>query len=83
MIKRIKTILAQASRTKQAEAQAALLVDQVQQIEWRLAMCRSCAHDVAAAHAIAFDVLQKAGAEPFMNSASRYASNKMPLNKIG
>lgn len=73
MINRIKTILAQAGRTKQAEAQVALLVDQMQQIEWRLAMCRSLAHDVAAAHANAFDALQTAGTEPFMSSASRYA----------
>ncbi len=52
------------------------LIEAVKQVEWRLAMCRSCAHDVRIAHGIAFDTLSHFGKEPYMDSASRYALQK-------
>lgn len=56
-----------------AQEEARVLLDQMRQIEWRLAMCRSCAVDVNIAHSIAFKALDQHGVEPAMSSASRYA----------
>jgi hypothetical protein len=60
------------NRAKKAEHTIWLLTDELQQIEWRLAMCRSCAVDVYSAHATAFNALKRLGVEPCMSSASRY-----------
>jgi len=48
------------------------LVDQMRSIEWRLAMVRSLAVDVHAAHAIAFGALAAARVEPCVSSAIRH-----------
>lgn len=59
-----------------AQEEARVLLDQMRQIEWRLAMCRSCAVDVNIAHSIAFKALDRHGVEPAMSSASRYQIEK-------
>lgn len=69
---RIRTFMDAVNRVKKAEDTIWLLTDQLKQIEWRLAMCRSCAVDVNAAHAIAFEALLRLGSEPYMSSASRH-----------
>lgn len=83
MIRRLRELLSADKRAKAAEdrasaaeATAFALLDQMRQIEWRLAMCRSCAVDVSIAHSIAFRALDSQGVEPAMSSASRYAIEK-------
>jgi hypothetical protein len=76
MINKLRLLFAAHKRAKEQQEQLRVLVDQLRQIEWRLAMCRSCAVDVNAAHAIAFEALAEHGAEPWMDSASRYAIKK-------
>jgi hypothetical protein len=74
------------NRAKKAEHTIGLLTDELQQIEWRLAMCRSCAVDVNTAHAIAFGALKRLDAGPWMDSASRYTIAKqaeLSLKKYG
>ncbi len=72
MLTKIKNLFAAHKRAKQQQEHIRLLLDQMRSIEWRLAMCRSCAVDVNAAHAVAFDTLSQFGVEPSMSSASRY-----------
>ena len=73
---KIRTFLDAVARAKKAEDTIWLLTDELRQIEWRLAMCRSCAVDVNSAHAIAFGALHRLGAEPCMSSSSRYVQEK-------
>jgi hypothetical protein len=55
------------------------LIDQLRQVEWHLAMCRSTAHDVHSAHAIAGRALEKHGG-PFPTSASNCQRSLVKAN---
>lgn len=72
MITKIRRIWGAHKREQELRLRERVLLDRLQQIEWRLAMCRSCATDVNIAHAIAFDTLAEMRVEPRLTSAVRY-----------